>query len=266
MSLATTEKIIEGERMIDRFKALGLVLFAVLVLGGVAATAASASHGKLVSDGPVTLIAAQTGLPSANSIEAFGGDTTCANAIFTGHKWSVTPHTFIPSSSDLLTITPHYGSCSSVIAAGSFPTTVDMNGCDFEFWLGETTGTDQYAVLTTIVCPLNKHMTITVFASAAKHTANEPFCHTTITENAGGYVGLRMTDTTNGLADISGTMTGIFADKKVRPAAFSARNRRPPMHQFQSIGRSKAGTNSDPKQTLRSLMNKPVDRPTKGKK
>jgi hypothetical protein len=53
-----------------------------------------------------------------------------------------------------------------------------------------------------------------VYATAAKHTANEPFCNMTLTQNAAGYLGLHATDTTNGKIDITGTITGISFDKK----------------------------------------------------
>ena len=84
-----------------------------------------------------------------------------------------------------------------------------------------------YGVRATAVCPVGQHMIVTIFATAAKHTAGEPFCNLTITQNAAGYTGLTAKDTTNGKIDISGTITGITADKKARPAASSARKKRP---------------------------------------
>ena len=90
-----------------------------------------------------------------------------------------------------------------------------MNGCDYVLHLEETTGAeDEYGVRATTICPVGKHVTITIFATAAKHTANEPFCHETITENVAGYTGLTAKNTTNGKIDINGTITGITVDKK----------------------------------------------------
>jgi hypothetical protein len=208
--------------MIRNLKVLGLALVAVFALSAVAASAASAQVGTLTSTGPVTLDGVNTGEASANQLSAFGGTTQCPNVTYTGHKALTTKeteegkiHEPIPNDSSKFTITPHYGVCTSKIGAASFPTTVDMNGCDYTFDLeGTTPGVDTYTVRATVVCPTGKHITITIFASAAKHTSNEPFCHITITENAAGYLGLHATDTTNGKIDITGTVTGISADKK----------------------------------------------------
>jgi hypothetical protein len=204
--------------MTRNLKALGLVLVAVFALSAVVASAASAQNGTLTSTGPVTLIGTQTGEGSANEWTALGGTTQCLNAKYTGHKYNVTPHTFIPNDVSTFTLTPHFGVCTSKIGAASFPTTIDMNGCDFILHLeGTTPGVDTYTVKTTIECPVGKHITETIFATAAKHTANEPFCHLTVTENAAGYLGLHATDTTNGKADISGKIEGITIHKEMTP-------------------------------------------------
>jgi hypothetical protein len=92
--------------------------------------------------------------------------------------------------------------------------TIDMNGCDYVFHLGETSGADKYPVSATVVCPIGQHVTFTIFGSATKHTANEPFCHITVTEKTTDYTGLSASDTTNGQVDISGTIEGIKIDKK----------------------------------------------------
>lgn len=195
--------------MIRSLKILGLALTVVLALSAIAAAAASAWPARLVSDGPVTLVGTQTGLSSSNRLSAFGMSTQCLGATYTGHKWASTPHQLIPSSSDLITITPHYGSCTTA----GFPSTIDMNGCDFELWMSDTVSTDQYGSSTELRCPAEKHVTVTIFSSSTKHFEGKPFCHITITETAGGYIGIRVTDTTNGLVDISGEMTNISAHK-----------------------------------------------------
>jgi hypothetical protein len=218
--------------MIRNLKALGLALVAVFALSAVVASAASAQvkPGTLTSTGPVTLIGTQTApvgeedVTKKNFLSAFGGTTTCATAKYTGHKAltllqtedpETKKHELIPNDVSEITITPHYGVCNTKILASNFPTTVDMNGCDYTFDLKETTpGVDTYTVRATVICPKDKHITITIFATAAKHTSNEPFCHVTITENAAGYLGLHATDTTNGKIDITGTVAGISADKK----------------------------------------------------
>jgi hypothetical protein len=199
--------------MTRNLKALGLALVAVFALGAVVASAASAQSGTLTSTGPVTLIGTQTGETSKNQWTAFGGTTDCPNAKYTGHKYNVTPHTFIPNDASTITITPHYGTCVS--SPGNLPTTIDMNDCDYVFHLeGTTPGVDTYTVKTTIECPIGKHITDTIFATAAKHAENTPFCDLTVTENAAGYLGLHATDTTNGKVDISGTITNLTIHKQ----------------------------------------------------
>jgi hypothetical protein len=201
--------------MIRNLKVLGLALVAVFALSAVIASAASAQVGTLTSTGPVTLIGVNTGEASANQLSAFAGTTQCPNVKYTGHKYNVTPHTFIPNDVSTFTLTPHYGVCTSKIGAASFPTTVDMNGCDYVFHLeGTTPGVDTYTVRATVVCEATKHIVITIYATAAKHTANEPFCNLTITENAAGYLGLHATDLTNGKGAITKEIGGISVDKK----------------------------------------------------
>lgn len=169
--------------------------------------------GKLTSDGPVTLLGTQTGEASANALVAFGGEARCPNATFTGHKLNATPHELIPGGAETITVTPHYGACTAL----GFPATIDMNGCDYQFGFEVTSGVDKYSIKTTVACPPDKHVTLTIFSSANNHTQNKPFCHFTITENPAGYSGLSATDTTSGKIDITGTITGISIHKVSSP-------------------------------------------------
>jgi hypothetical protein len=206
-----------------KLRDFGTAAVLALTLVALSAPLAQAQQGMLTSDGPVTLTgtptedqdgravltATQTGEASANSLTAFGGTTQCPNAIYTGHEAAVTPHEGIADGATSITITPHYGKCTTFGA----PSTIDMNGCDFQLDLEATNGTDKYAAKSTITCPTEKHITITVFSMAKFHNEGKPFCHITITESAGGYAGISATDTTNGEVDFSGTITGISADK-----------------------------------------------------
>jgi hypothetical protein len=205
----------KGKTMTHKLKTLGLALAAVFAIGALAASAASAQNGIFTSDGPVTLIGTQTGGVNENAWTFFGKVDTCANATYTGHKVNVTPHEPIPNGATEITITPHYGTC--VINTGAFPTTTDMNGCDYDLKLTETTPTvtDSYFVDFKVTCPVGKHIVTTLFTNAAGHTANSPFCHITITENLAGYTGLKAVDTTNGTIDLTGTIEGVEADKEV---------------------------------------------------
>jgi hypothetical protein len=198
--------------MAHKLKALGLCLVAVLAMGAVVASAAQAqSQGTLTSTGPVTLRGVNEPEPAINAYTAFGTTTKCPNTVYTGHKVAETPHKFIPSGATQITITPHYGVC---IGPLNVPTTVDMNGCDYVFDILETTGGgDTYGVRMTIVCPAGKHITDTFFKNAADHAAFKPFCHHTLTENAAGYLGLHITDLTNGHLTVSGAIEGITIHK-----------------------------------------------------
>lgn len=198
--------------MIRNIKVMGLALMAVLALSAVAT--ASAQAGKLTSTGPVTLTGTLTGAASANAFVGFGGETTCSKASYTGHKYNVTPHVFIPSGESSFTVTPNYGTCSYKNGMTSFIATVDMNGCDYALHLEEQIGLFEFKAKTTVVCPVGQHITITLFTTTPEHTAGNSFCHLTITEKASGYTGLVATDTANGKVDINGTVAGITADKK----------------------------------------------------
>lgn len=204
--------------MIRNLKALGLALVAVVALSAFAASTASA--GQLTSDGPVTLDGTQTpiGNPTANNrLTAFGGNTLCPNATYTGHKvlthaetTAGKTHELIPSGATKVTIKPDYGSCTAL----GFPATVDMNGCDYEFEIGTVTN-HVASVNAYVVCPEGKDITLRIYSGAGKHTANEPFCHITIKEKATAYTGLTATGTTTNPddIDITGTVTGIEATK-----------------------------------------------------
>jgi hypothetical protein len=207
----------KGRTMACKIKSLGLSLVAVFAIGAVSASVASAQNGIFTSDGPATLIGTQTGVANENSITAFSKTVTCPNATYTGHKVNVTPHEPIPSGATQATLTPHYGVCAS--NTGAFPTTIDMNGCDYVISIGETTGiADQYFLSTQITCPTGQHIVITLFTTASGHTANTPFCNLTLTENPAGYTGLKQTDTTNSTLDVTGTIEGLVLDKKSNAA------------------------------------------------
>lgn len=210
--------------MIRNLKTLGLALVAVFAFSAMAASGAMAqTNGVITSDGPVTLKGTNIGAASENQLSAFGLATQCPKVVYTGHEVG-SPTKGVPNGSNTATITPHYNTENSCVTAG-FPTTVDMNGCDYVFHLGETTEShagvtnpvDTYNVKATVVCPAEKHPVVTVFGSVAKHTANEPFCVITITENAAGYDGLVARGTTvvgqEHDLDITGTITGIVAHR-----------------------------------------------------
>jgi len=198
--------------MIRNLKALGFALVAVFVIGAMVASAASAQNGIITSDGPFTLKGVNTGAEAENSLTAFGQVVTCPNATYTGHKVAVTPHEKVPNNSSSVTITPSYGICK---VGGTIKATVDMNGCDYVLHLGATTAiADQYKLTTTVICPPNEHIVVTLFTNEEFHKIKDiPFCHIKITEKA-SYDGLLLRDTTNNTFDLTGTIEGIEAHKE----------------------------------------------------
>jgi hypothetical protein len=193
--------------MIRNLKALGLALVAVFAMGALTASAASA-QGKLTASGPVTLTGTQTGAEGSNALTAFGAKTECASATYTGHKVATTPHESIPSGATQATITPHYGSC----VADGFPATVAMNGCDYVFDLGATTGgvAGTYGVGATVVCPVGKNIEVKAYSSGSHSSL---VCTVKILHKATQYTGLHATNGTGGHVNVAGTITGIEAHK-----------------------------------------------------
>ena len=215
--------------MTRNLKTLGLALVAALALSALVASAASAqsTQGELTSDGAntsVTLVGTQTGVEGSNATTSFGNRFECAGAKYTGHEsFTTAPHKVIPIPATKITITPHYGSCLTKTGFGNFPTTVHMNGCDYEFVLRNTTGgvTGTYGLDTFIVCPVGKNIQVTQFTSAANHTAGNAFCTVSIEEKATAYTGLHATTgTPGGTIGIHGTIGGIKSHKHSPSGSF----------------------------------------------
>lgn len=202
-------------------RALGLAMAAVFAIGAAAASAASAQQGVLTSEGPVTLTAVETGVSGSNAWTMFGLAFSCPESTYTGHKYNVTPHTFIPSGATTVTMTPVYkqvststGKANCRMSFGNFPATVDMNGCDYVAHLGETNGgADTYSLTFDIVCPAGKEIVWTVFTTDTKHAENKLFCTMSIPPQT-GLAGADATGTTNGYIDITGALEGIYVVKK----------------------------------------------------
>jgi hypothetical protein len=207
--------------MVRNIKVLGLGLVAVFALSAVTASAALAQNGLLTSTGPVKLTGKLTGGKNENSITAFGGVVTCEKATYTGNKILTEAqtkegktHELIPSGSSSGTITPNFGSCITTQAGLELPTTVDMNGCDFELDLGVTIAANKYKVKATEECPTTNTIKITLFANATKHAENLPFCVLDITKETNRGEAFVGTDTLNGTVDNTGTIEGIKADRE----------------------------------------------------
>jgi hypothetical protein len=201
--------------MIHNLKAFGLAMAAVFAMSAVAASAASAQQGKLTSDGPVTLVAEETGI-AANAVTAFGLRAECPGSIGTGHKYNVTPHTFIPSGETTFTLTPHLKSANHNcrVFPGNYPTTADFNGCDYVTHIGQTVGgiSGTYSGTNDIVCPAGQEITWTIFTNTTDETNNKPFCIMHIKPQT-GLTGGHAKDTGNGFIDLAGTIGGVHVSK-----------------------------------------------------
>ena len=199
--------------MIRNLKVLGLALAAVFALSAVAASVAAAHQGTLTSTGPVTLKGTETGAAGSNALTMSGLSVECPGSTFTGHKYNVTPHAPIPVPATTFTITPHFkqGNHNCRTNPGNFPTTIDMNGCDYVLHLGVTTGgvAHTYGVTYDIVCPVEKEITITTWTNTTDHTNNVTLFCTLHIPPQNGLPGEHATDTTNGNIDLTGTMTGV---------------------------------------------------------
>jgi hypothetical protein len=202
--------------MIRNLKALGLALATVFAIGAVAASAASAAQGFLTSDGPVTLNGVETGAVGANQLTAFGIGVECPGSTYTGHKYNVTPHQFIPTHATTFTLTPDYNQPNCQLHGLTLTATVTMNGCDYVAHLGETNGpADTYNVTYDIVCTTSREdktpedITIEAWTAGESHN-NAPVCVIHIPEQA-GLIGGVAKDTTNGTIDLTGTVKGIHA-------------------------------------------------------
>jgi hypothetical protein len=192
--------------MIRNLKALGVALAAVFALSAVAATAASAQNGTITSTGNVTLTATENA-GQQNAFTTFGLEVKCPGSTYTFHKLNSST-AFIPNDVSQATITPHYKQ-PCVAEPGGFPTTIDMNGCDYAITLGTTTAVaNQYNTTFHVVCAGANQITTTIFTNAAKHAANKPFCNLHMGTQS-NLAGATAKDNLNGTIQINGTVKGI---------------------------------------------------------
>ncbi len=194
--------------MIRNLKALGLALVAIFALSAMVASAASAQQGKLTSDGPFTLIGTEAA--TGNKL-VYPGETdfvACEGSHFHAYKYNVTPHVGIPSGATTVTVIPTYTNCH----AGLHRVTVTMNGCDYVFHLGVTTGgvTGTYGLTADLVCEAGHQVEVHVYL--ASNNSNTPIC-TFFFGSQSGLSGAHLTDSGSGTLTAKGTFTGIAASK-----------------------------------------------------
>jgi hypothetical protein len=160
----------------------------------------------------VTLVGTQS---TPIKFTAFGGFAECPNAVFTGHKYSATPHALIQVPTTTVTLSAEYGKCTTTDKIGNkFASTIDMNGCDYVLHIGATTGkANTYGVSTTVACAkAGEHIQLTLFNNSELHT--EKICTVTFTVPGGGVTGPSIsTDTINDDFSVKGTFGALSAHK-----------------------------------------------------
>ncbi|MGC1853014.1 MAG: hypothetical protein WA687_11305 [Solirubrobacterales bacterium] len=210
--------------MIRHLKTLGLALTAVLALSALAASAASAQQGKLTSTGPVTATGTETGGLLANAFTTPLGNITCGPIPFTGHTvvthaetTAGSKHGLLPSGSTTSTITPHISpNCVLHIPiVGTRPVTGTMNGCDFVFHLGSTTGgANTYGVTADVVCPPSKKIEFHVYKSGSvTHPEADAICTVKVgEENNQGIAGLHQSNTGSDDLELTGAFENVHME------------------------------------------------------
>jgi hypothetical protein len=138
----------KGNEMIRKLRAGGLAFFAILLMGAVMASGASATEftSPELPGGTVSVHGSQAAT-EPHVFKSDGYETTCQNAEFSGTTTN-------PSTT--ATITPIYSECT----AFGLGATVHMNGCDYSVTLPEGAATHVQAKVS-LLCPPEKEVTIT---------------------------------------------------------------------------------------------------------
>ncbi|MGC1851093.1 MAG: hypothetical protein WA687_01490 [Solirubrobacterales bacterium] len=201
-------------------RTLKVLVVALVTLGALSTIGASAAWGQkqgiLTSASPVALKGEETGELLQNASTSTLGSFTCPGSIYAGHKYNVTPHTWIPIGATTATITPSYASeCKAHIPIlGTRPGTVTMNGCDYVGHIGETTGGENtYGLTVDVVCPEGKQIEREIFKSGSvTHAAADRICTTKIKPQTGLKGAHVKTTTETDDIDMEGTIEGIHEE------------------------------------------------------
>jgi hypothetical protein len=145
-----------GIKVIRKFKALGLSLFAVLALGAGGAAAAQAASWTAESHP-----AAVKGVSAAVSQWTWGNGSRVIGCAST-YEGTLTTNT------TGLQVAPAYSGCTST---GGLPTTFSMNGCSYTW-----TATTATTATQTVSCPAGQEIRINIYATAAKQKEGITAC------------------------------------------------------------------------------------------
>ncbi|HEX7280183.1 MAG TPA: hypothetical protein VF255_11250 [Solirubrobacterales bacterium] len=136
--------------MIRNIKALGLTVFAVIAMGTLSAATASAEKLFHAEVGHPELRAEQHAGEGTLGVNA--GTVRCSHVTYSGTQTTATAAT--------LTMGPAYTGCK---AFGFVNTTIDVNGCGYEFSITGTPVSGAAPGAVTIECPLSHFITVTAF-------------------------------------------------------------------------------------------------------
>lgn len=179
--------------MIRYLKVLGFAMIVVLAFSAMMAASASAqTQGKLTFENGVegTLDGTEIGV-GENYFEdpSLGEKFQCLGSTLVGHKKTIEsgtsaeekagtkPHSgLIPAGATVATLTASFTNCQTATHKMTFT----MNGCDFDWTIGNTTtdGSGEYGLTDDIVCPTGKKIEIHVYFS--KENENISICTYTI--------------------------------------------------------------------------------------
>lgn len=203
--------------MIRNLKVMGLALVVVFALGAVVASAASAAEqGTLTAESPVKLDLTETGAKGSgsNAFTTFGAKTECFGSTYVGRKINSTEPISVPATTATVTPTYNQGECRAF--APETEATIQTNGCDFVFHIGNTSPAGntegKYALTADVVCPAGQKLHLTEYLNADHKTS---FCTTMIGPQM-GLKGAIVTSTPKATPedlDITGTFTGITAER-----------------------------------------------------
>lgn len=188
-------------------KALGASMCAAAALVAVMAPAAQAEPGLLTAEGFPAIVTGQQ-QPGVTFDIGAGKTVTCASKLDATLVGPTNPVTFRPT----------YANC--IAQPEALPTTITLNGCDYQLGFGvpgttgaaATTGTLRAA----INCP-DGQIEIHVFENAMAHAAEEPLCTYDIAPQ--GPVAAGIYHNTAGMPDhVTATVSATFtADSTIEP-------------------------------------------------
>jgi len=145
--------------MISNLKAMVLAMVAALALSGlVSATASAVEETGFITAGtagnPARIDGEQT---TVNVFNRTGRETTCETAKF-GNSSSV------PGSATELTLVPTFEKCHTVVLGVKLPTTITMNGCEYDLTTVKHNVPLTFTGLEHLVCPPGKVVEVHVFS------------------------------------------------------------------------------------------------------